>query len=59
MDRFIDPCCEKCTHTAETACKDFVRCCVEGPVCHEDDQCAARRKAICEKVALNEKFVVS
>lgn len=58
MDKFIDHCCEKCTHTVSTPCKDFVRCCVEGPVCHEDPACSAKRKMIIDRVALNEQFVI-
>lgn len=58
MEKFIDPCCEKCTHSPQTPCKDFVRCCTEGPLCHEDASCAAQRKALMEKVALNDKFVI-
>ena len=59
MERFIDHCCERCTHTKDTPCKDFVECRVRGPICHEDESCAARRKAIMDKVALNEKFVIA
>ncbi len=59
MEKFIDHCCEECTHTKETSCKDFVECSVEGPLCHESRECAEKRKAIIDKVALNEKFVVS
>ncbi|NLY39130.1 MAG: hypothetical protein GX044_07505 [Firmicutes bacterium] len=58
MERFIDPCCERCTHTTKTPCKDFVECCVEGPLCHEDEACAAKRKALIDKVAINNKFVI-
>lgn len=58
MEKFIDQCCEKCTHSGNTPCKDFIRCCLEGPVCHENFLCAEKRKAIVEKVALNEDFVL-
>ncbi len=58
MERFIDQCCEKCTHNKNEPCKDFVICCVEGPICHDDSECAAKRKKIIDKVALNEKFVI-
>lgn len=59
MEKFIDHCCSKCTHTKEESCKDFVVCCVEGPICHEDETCTAKRKKIIDKVKLNEKFVIS
>jgi hypothetical protein len=58
MERFIDQCCEKCTHSSRTPCKDFIRCCLEGPICHDDILCAEKRKAIVDKVALNEHFVI-
>lgn len=58
MERFIDRCCERCTHSKESPCKDFVECRVEGPLCHEDQACTKKRKAVIEKVALNEKFVI-
>ncbi len=58
MNKFSDHCCEKCTHTAGSPCKDFIRCCVDGPVCHDDPACSAKRKTIIEKVALNEQFVI-
>jgi hypothetical protein len=35
-----------------------VECCTNGPICHEDASCAAKRKAIIDRVALNEHFVI-
>ncbi len=58
MEKFIDPCCDKCTHTKENSCKDFVKCCMEGPICHEDSSCVEKRKAIVNEVALNDKFTI-
>jgi len=58
VEKFIDHCCDECTHTKESPCRDFVRCCLEGPVCHENETCAQKRKIIMEKVALNEKFII-
>ena len=58
MKRFIDPCCEKCTHSNITPCQDFVECCTKGPICHESRACAAKRKAIIEKASLNEHFAI-
>ncbi len=34
-------CCSRCWHSAERPCRDFVRCLSEGPLCHEDANCAA------------------
>ncbi len=58
MERFIDHCCEKCTHCKEKPCPDFVLCRMDGPICHSDASCVAKRKAIVDKVRLNEKFVI-
>ena len=58
MERFIDPCCKKCTHTKTTPCKDFIECCLEGPICHQDQSCSAKRKSLVKKVALHDNFVV-
>ena len=58
MKKFIDHCCEKCTHSKENPCKDFVRCCLEGPICHDSETCADLRKSMVDRVALNEKFTV-
>ncbi len=58
MERFIDPCCKKCTHTNVTPCKDFITCCLEGPVCHQDQSCSEKRKRLIKKVELHEHFVI-
>ncbi|MGM0651263.1 MAG: CCxxC motif-containing NuoF prefix domain-containing protein [Bacillota bacterium] len=58
MENFIDHCCEKCTHSKENPCKDFVKCCLEGPICHENKTCAEKRKAMIDRVALNEDFTI-
>lgn len=43
MQTFIDPCCGKCTHKAETPCKDFIECVKQNkPLCHDDDKCAQK-----------------
>jgi NADH:ubiquinone oxidoreductase subunit F (NADH-binding)/Pyruvate/2-oxoacid:ferredoxin oxidoreductase delta subunit/(2Fe-2S) ferredoxin len=41
----LEPCCAKCTHTAETPCKDYVACKTAGPLCHDDAKCRAKIKA--------------
>ncbi|MGI6097738.1 MAG: CCxxC motif-containing NuoF prefix domain-containing protein [Dethiobacteria bacterium] len=58
MERFIDPCCDKCTHSKETPCEQFIDCCLNGPLCHEDSICAEKRKAIIRKAARSPDFVV-
>lgn len=58
MEKYIDLCCDKCTHSHQNPCKDFIRCCLEGPICHEDPLCVEKRKALITRVALNEDFVI-
>jgi hypothetical protein len=58
MEKFIDHCCEKCTRGPDNPCKDFIRCCLEGPVCHEGADCSGKRRAIIDLVALDEQFVI-
>lgn len=43
MKTLLDPCCERCWHTPETPCRDYVRCFTEGPICHEDEVCKSER----------------
>lgn len=44
MKSLLDPCCERCTHTPETPCRDYVACLTEGPLCHDDPICRAEKK---------------
>jgi NADH:ubiquinone oxidoreductase subunit F (NADH-binding)/Pyruvate/2-oxoacid:ferredoxin oxidoreductase delta subunit/(2Fe-2S) ferredoxin len=39
-----DKCCDKCRHDRENACPKWAECLTEGPLCHEDEQCAAKRR---------------
>ncbi|HUV34961.1 MAG TPA: NADH-quinone oxidoreductase subunit NuoF [Candidatus Desulfaltia sp.] len=45
----MDKCCEKCTHTADEPCPDFIACRTRGPLCHSDDECRARKLAAVEE----------
>jgi len=38
----MEPCCEHCTHTVETPCRDYILCRIKGPLCHSSDECAAK-----------------
>lgn len=51
MERFSDHCCDKCFNSRENPCNQFIECCLSGPLCHEDAGCAAKRKAIIERLA--------
>jgi NADH:ubiquinone oxidoreductase subunit F (NADH-binding)/NAD-dependent dihydropyrimidine dehydrogenase PreA subunit len=42
MNGLMDDCCEKCTHSAETPCKNYVVCRTSGPLCHESEGCKTR-----------------
>lgn len=46
MKTFLDICCEECWHTNENPCDHFVRCCIEGPLCHHNAECDAKFKAL-------------
>jgi NADH-quinone oxidoreductase subunit F len=39
----VSPCCQRCTHTRSTPCRDLLTCLVSGPVCHDDAGCRALR----------------
>lgn len=39
MNSFMDKCCNECWHSPEKPCDMFVRCCIEGPLCHKNDEC--------------------
>lgn len=39
MKSFMDKCCNECWHSPEKPCDMFVRCCIEGPLCHNNDEC--------------------
>ena len=38
------PCCDRCTHSAQDPCPDFVPCITAGPLCHDDPDCTERRR---------------
>ena len=44
MNGLMDACCEKCTHTPDVPCKDYVACRTTGPICHEDAECTRKIK---------------
>lgn len=39
MKTFIEHCCEECWHSNEKPCELFIRCCTEGPLCHNNPEC--------------------
>jgi NADH-quinone oxidoreductase subunit F len=40
--KLMEHCCEKCTHTSDNPCKDYVKCRTEGPLCHDDPSCKSK-----------------
>ncbi|GAB4155862.1 MAG: NADH-quinone oxidoreductase subunit NuoF [Planctomycetota bacterium] len=55
MKSMFDPCCEKCTHTAETPCPDYVTCLSEGPICHDSESCAAEKQRFLKDALYNHR----
>jgi|GEM_PF-1974801 len=47
----FDRCCEKCTHSVETPCDDWLACRTAGPFCHSDESCRSGRVAIARRTA--------
>ncbi|MGE5410707.1 MAG: CCxxC motif-containing NuoF prefix domain-containing protein, partial [Clostridiales bacterium] len=50
MKTFLDKCCDECWHSQEKPCNQFVTCCTEGPLCHHDQQCIDKFKALNRKL---------
>ena len=40
----MNRCCDKCWHTPEYPCRNFIRCRTEGPLCHDDSRCREKRR---------------
>jgi len=39
----MDRCCDLCRHSAETPCRNYVSCRIDGPLCHDDKDCKEKR----------------
>jgi NADH-quinone oxidoreductase subunit F len=42
MKSYQDKCCDQCWHSLERPCDHFIACCLEGPLCHQDDNCKTK-----------------
>ncbi|HOI30066.1 MAG TPA: NADH-ubiquinone oxidoreductase-F iron-sulfur binding region domain-containing protein [Melioribacteraceae bacterium] len=42
MKNYIDKCCDQCWHSIETPCEQFIACCTDGPLCHQDEVCKTK-----------------
>lgn len=52
MRDLMDKCCDKCTHSPQTPCKDYIKCRTQGPICHDDETCRQKRKDLLAEVHL-------
>ncbi len=50
MQRLTDACCGKCTHAPAEPCVKYVECRTAGPLCHDDEDCRARRRGLLSRV---------
>jgi len=46
MRTLMSKCCDRCTHSQENPCRDYITCRLEGPLCHDDAACRAKRQEI-------------
>ncbi|MEW6194799.1 MAG: NADH-ubiquinone oxidoreductase-F iron-sulfur binding region domain-containing protein [Bacteroidota bacterium] len=46
MKSYLEKCCDQCWHSVDTPCEQFVACCIEGPLCHKDDECTRKYKSL-------------
>jgi NADH-quinone oxidoreductase subunit F len=51
----LDRCCEKCTHSLENPCPDYIECRLSGPLCHDDERCRELRRRRLEELRYGEK----
>lgn len=42
MKSLIEKCCDQCWHSTENPCELFIACCLEGPLCHKDENCKSK-----------------
>ncbi len=47
----FDRCCERCRHTDDEPCEDWLACRTAGPFCHTDEGCSAAKTAVARRVA--------
>ncbi|KJS13128.1 MAG: NADH dehydrogenase [Peptococcaceae bacterium BRH_c8a] len=43
MNNLMEKCCDKCQHSPQTPCQDYVTCRTQGPICHDDENCKQQR----------------
>ncbi|ADY56959.1 NAD(P)-dependent iron-only hydrogenase diaphorase component flavoprotein [Syntrophobotulus glycolicus DSM 8271] len=50
MEALSHHCCEKCGHSVQAPCNQYVRCRTEGPLCHDDEICRSERARLLAKM---------
>lgn len=50
----LDRCCEKCSHTLNNPCSNFIDCRITGPLCHDYEQCRELRTRRFEELRYGE-----
>jgi NADH:ubiquinone oxidoreductase subunit F (NADH-binding)/Pyruvate/2-oxoacid:ferredoxin oxidoreductase delta subunit/(2Fe-2S) ferredoxin len=50
MYKLVEKCCDKCTHTKENLCSDYIHCLTSGPICHEDENCKQNKLGMVKHV---------
>jgi NADH:ubiquinone oxidoreductase subunit F (NADH-binding)/Pyruvate/2-oxoacid:ferredoxin oxidoreductase delta subunit/(2Fe-2S) ferredoxin len=50
MKSFIGHCCDECWHSPSKPCDLFVQCCTEGPLCHQNNNCAEKFQTLNRKL---------
>ncbi len=51
----MDKCCSRCWHSPEYPCRHYVRCRLNGPLCHEDPSCRDKRRRRIKEITYGEK----
>ncbi len=50
MENLLSKCCDRCWHTVDYPCRNYIRCRLEGPLCHDDPKCREARKVRLEEI---------
>jgi len=51
----LDRCCDKCMHSPENPCPDYIECRLSGPLCHDDERCRELRRRRLEELRYGER----
>ncbi|MFZ5948023.1 MAG: CCxxC motif-containing NuoF prefix domain-containing protein [Stygiobacter sp.] len=46
MNSYIDKCCSQCWHSNENPCDLFITCSLEGPLCHQGQNCKEKHQKL-------------